>query len=292
MMPVIANPAPIATLLRPTHWVKNAFVLVPLFLSFQFTNLSMVIRSLLGVLVFSLAASAVYVGNDIVDREQDRLHEKKRNRPIASGAVPIPTAIVLLMVLLVTSLTTAFALSLQTGAIAIAYLAMNTLYSFRLKRVPIIDVFIFATGFVLRILLGGEVIGVEISRWMVLITIFLSLFLGFNKRLTEIRGFGTAHRPVLASYTSEALVVFVVVSGVMTLVTYTFYTIDQEVATRFYAPRLMYTIPVVVFGLFRYILAVFGGSDGGDVAELVTHDVSIMLSVVLWVGIVAWAHIW
>ena len=290
---MIFSPIALVSLVRPKHWTKNAFVLVPLFLSFRFFDSVALLRAAAAFVVFCLAASAVYIGNDILDRERDRLHETKRLRPVASGAIGIPAAIVSLTLLAIAATAAAFALSPGAGFLVIAYLGLNAAYSFHLKRIPIVDVFILAAGFVLRVLVGAEVIGVPVSNWMILITIFLSLFLGFGKRRSEILAEGAGeHRRVLATYTPEVLTVYIMMCGVLTIVTYAFYTIDEEVASRFFAARLLYTIPLVAFGLFRYILLVIGNGEGGDVADLVLKDKAILCSLALWVGILLWAHQW
>lgn len=284
---------PILRLLRPKHWVKNVFVLAPLFLAFRFNDLEAVIASLAGFAGFSLAASAVYVGNDIVDREKDRLHETKRYRPVASGRVSVPLALMVLVLLVAASVSMAFALAPMAGVITLTYLVLNTAYSLGLKNVVIIDVFVIAAGFVLRVWMGAEVIDVPVSQWTILITIFLSLFLGFSKRRNEIeKTEAWKHRGVLDAYSPDLLTIYIVMSAVLTITAYTFYTIDESITARFDPAVLIYSIPVVVFGLFRYMLLVIGRGEGGDVAELVTKDLPIVLSVIVWSGLLIWAHLW
>jgi len=285
--------AQIIRLLRPRHWVKNVFVLAPLFLSFRFTEAQSVIASVAGFVVFSFAASAVYVGNDIVDREKDRLHETKRLRPVASGAISVALAFTVFLVLFGASLAMAFSFTPVAGAIALTYLVLNGAYSLGLKNVVIIDVFVIAAGFVLRVWMGAAVIAVPVSQWTILITIFLSLFLGFSKRRNEIeKSEAGKHRDVLAAYSPEILNIYIMISAVLTITAYTFYTIDESVTARFDSSVLIYSIPVVVFGLFRYMLLVISRGEGGDVAELVTKDVPIICAVVVWAGILVWAHLW
>lgn len=281
------------SLARPKHWIKNGFILAPLFLSFQFFNIPLLLRAIAAFCIFCAASSAVYAGNDIIDRERDKFHEKKRLRPIASGTLSVSAALIIFFLLAILSLTTAFFLSPAAGFCVLVYIGLNSVYTFYLKRLPIVDVFILAAGFVVRVIVGAEVINVPISHWMILITIFLSLFLGFGKRYSEIQKEDAGeHRKVLSAYTPEVLKIYVMMCGILSIVTYAFYTIDIDVAERFYTSRLLYSIPVVAFGLFRYILLVIGRGEGGDVAELVIKDKVVLASIVVWVCIILWAHRW
>ena len=286
-----SNIAAIITLARPKHWIKNAFILVPLFLTFRFSDVPSLCRVAAVFAVFCAASSAVYAGNDIIDRERDRLHDTKRLRPVASGLLSVSAALVLFILLTAVSLAAGFFLSPSTGFYVLIYLGLNAAYTFWLKRIAIVDVFVLAAGFVIRVLAGAEIIDVSISHWMILITIFLSLFLGFGKRYSEIlKENAEEHRRVLSAYTPDVLKIYVVMCGILSIVTYAFYTIDSHVAKRFFTSRLLYSIPVVAFGLFRYILLVIGRGEGGDVADLVIKDKVILASLLMWAGIILWAH--
>jgi len=166
-------------LLRPKHWIKNVFVLAPLIFSFQFLVFSLSFRTFAIVISFSLAASSVYIINDIFDIERDRNHPEKKNRPIASGRVPIRSAVFLIVILIINSLCIAFLISIYALLILSIYIVINFLYSSWLKHLTLIDVFVIAIGFVLRVISGAVAANVAVSEWIILVTFFLSLFLGF-----------------------------------------------------------------------------------------------------------------
>ncbi len=281
----------IIRLLRPKHWIKNGFVLIPLIFSFQFLVVEKLLLSLVAFASFCLAASAVYVANDIIDRGRDRLHPQKRHRPIAAGRVSVGTGVIAASVLAVAAIVPPVFFTPACSLIIVAYLLMNLAYSLYLKHLVLIDVFTLAAGFVLRIAMGAAIIQVPISEWLILVTIFLSLFLGFGKRHHELTlERSVEHRGVLGSYSPEMLLLFMAMSAVLTIVVYTFYTIDPAVAEQFNSGRLVYSIPAVVFGVFRYFQLVAHEKLGGDVAEVVTGDIYIILAVGVWAAQVAWAY--
>ncbi len=283
----------IIILFRPKHWIKNIFVIAPLVFSFSFIKLDQVIVSLIAFFCFCLAASAVYTANDLFDRDRDKLHPKKMNRPIASGRISVPIAITLTTILSIASIGISYLISPISATITLLYLLINLLYSLYLKHVALLDVFTIASGFVLRVVMGAVSIQVEISTWILLVTVFLSLFLGFGKRHNELSlDNGQDHREVLGAYSTRLLSLFMAMSAVLTIVIYTFYTIDPVVVIRFHENRLMYTIPVVVFGVFRYMQLVIQENSGGDVAEVVLSDKFIKIAILIYLIQILWAFQW
>jgi len=283
----------IIKLIRPKHWIKNAFVLAPLIFSFQFLILRQVVSAINAFFCFSFAASSVYILNDIIDREKDKLHPIKSKRPIAAGRISARLGFILSLLLAAASLALSFMISLRAVGITLFYLIINLLYSLYLKQLVIVDVFTIALGFVLRVIMGAIAIQVDISAWIILATGFLSLFLGFTKRYNEIfMENGADHRAVLGLYSKQSLLIYITISAVLTIVVYAFYTVDSAIAIHFFSNRLIYSLPIVLFGVFRYIYLVLQKNVGGDVAEVVTRDKYIIIDIIIWLLSLAWAFRW
>lgn len=270
--------------MRPRQWTKNAFVLAAIVFDGQIINAPAVLRSLLGVALFCLLSSAIYIINDLADIEADRAHPKKRNRPIASGRLPVRVAILATIVLLLISLVGAALLSLNFLWIALIYLITNLAYSKWLKHIPLIDVLILASGFVLRVGAGVSIIEVQrFSPWLYVVTTLLALYLGFGKRraeLTLLEGEANSHRRVLSGYTIPLLDQFITIVSGTTIVSYSLYT--------FSAPNLpsnhsmMLTIPFVIYGIFRYLYLIQVEKAGGEPEEMLLSDRPLQATIVLW----------
>jgi decaprenyl-phosphate phosphoribosyltransferase len=288
--------------IRPHQWVKNVFVLAPMFFHkdvFLATaegpalNLTVTGRALAATGVFCLLAGAVYTINDLVDVEVDRAHPVKRLRPIASGRVPIPTARAMAIALVVVSLAIAYALSPWLAAVALVYFLENLAYSFKLKNVAFLDVGLISFGFVLRVLAGGIATGVRVSGYMILCTALLALFLGFGKRRHELALEKSAKRRAsLEAYSVRSLNVALAVTGTATVLTYLAYTLDPSTRGAFNTNYLWCTVPFTMFGILRFLLLVNGRVGRGLRAESPTQemlrDVPFILNIVLWaVAIVA-----
>lgn len=274
----------LVNLLRLKQWIKNIFVLAPLIFSLNLWNTSLLLRSLIALGSFCLASSFVYILNDIIDREKDRQHPDKRKRPLASGQVSVGVALSIGGTALLISILGAAMLDVFALAIVLGYVGLNIAYSLWIKKVVIADVVSISLGFLLRIAAGGISIDVEISLWLILTTFFLSLFLGFGKRrceLTDIDG-GEEHRPVLAQYGKQFLDYLLVSTVTLTLITYSLYVADQRTIAKLGTSRLIYTIPIVVFALFRYLYLVIQKKQGGDPGELILKDRAIAVSILLW----------
>jgi len=267
-------------LLRIHHWLKNLFLFAAPFFGGVIFEESLITKALPAFLAFSLGASSVYIFNDIMDRERDRLHPLKKDRPIASGIVALKTALLLLMILLSLSIY----LSLLTGRgfllYLLLYIFLQILYSIKLKSLVIIDIFAIAAGFVIRVLAGGVAFHVEVSPWLFATIFMISLVLASGKRLSEVMQLSTnasQHRESLGSYSDSFLREIFLISSGTALVTYALYTVEQS-------PDLMYTIPLVTFGLFRYLLLAEKGL--GDATEALTRDLPLSLTVILWLLLV------
>lgn len=272
--------------IRPADWVKNVFVAAPLFFSGQATVWAKVWMTGLVVAAFCAMSSAVYLFNDIADREHDRLHPRKRHRPIAAGAVTIGVA-VMSMVALVGLALASVSFSYQVMLLVAGYGLMNVAYSLWLKHIVILDVFCIGIGFVLRVFGGGLAIDVPPSSWLVLATFLLSLFLALAKRRHELLAMpekANNHRPVLELYSIRLLDELISVVTPVTLLTYILYTLDHATMERFHSEHLYLSTPFVTFGIFRYLYLVHVRDSGGSPTDLVIGDIPLITAILSWIG--------
>ena len=262
-------------LLRPKHWIKNLFVLAPLIFSGLFTHKSDTLLALFGTLLFCVAASLVYVINDLADARVDALHPVKRlTRPLASGAVSIAAARVILVVLSALLLAGSF-VSVPLVAVLITYILLNVLYSTWLKRVPVVDIFCVAAGFVLRVYAGAVVIDVPLSSWMLVTTLSIALYLAAIKRRDELDVQGNGARAVLDQYTVPLLDRFALMSSVCAMVFYSLFVVTTR-------PMLAFTIPLVLFGIFRYWFLVDRHGRGESPTDALWSDRPLAVTVLMW----------
>ncbi len=270
--------------MRPRQWTKNVFVLAALVFDRQLFTLDSVLRSVGGMLLFCLLSSSVYIINDIRDVEADRQHPVKRNRPIASGKLPVPVAIGTVVVLLITTFTLAFFLSRQFFIIAAIYFAFNLAYSMGLKNLLLVDVLIIAAGFVLRVAAGVSLIEVErFSPWLYVVTTLGALFIGFGKRRAEmmlLEQNANNHRKVLDGYTLPFLDQMITIVSSTTLIAYSLYTFSAPNLPSNHA--MMLTIPFVLYGIFRYLWLLQVKKEGGAPEEILLSDRPIQVVVLLW----------
>lgn len=281
------TPRAILAQMRVRQWTKNLVLFAGVVFSHHFTDPGELLRAGLGFLAFSLLASGVYVLNDIQDVEKDRIHPKKRFRPIAAGVIPIPAAWVLLAVLLVAGLALGAWLGRDFLAVGAIYFALNVAYSLRLKHVVILDVMIIAMGFVLRAVAGVELLrsGEAISPWLLICTLFLALFLAVCKRRNErvlLAGNAEEHRKTLEEYPPEFIDQLVPVVTAATVISYAIYTVSPQTVANFGTGALVYTIPFVVFGIFRYLYLVYRRQGGGSPSEVLLTDLPTLGNVLLW----------
>lgn len=278
-------------LLRPSQWVKNAFVLAPLLFSGRASESPAILAALGALAAFCLVSSCVYVFNDIADREADRAHPTKRNRPIAAGRIAAGPATALGLVLGVGALALAYAVAPTVAMILGIYLGLNVVYTARLKRVVLLDVFSLAAFFVLRLLAGAAAVEVTPSIWLLLCGGLLALYLGFAKRRHELTLLGdgsTSHREVLAHYSPIFLDQMSVVLLSVTIVSYIMYTVFSETAVEVGSNMLVYSAVFVLYGVFRYLYLVHQ-REGGSPTETLLTDAAIMVNVLLWLAYCGWA---
>lgn len=263
-------------IIRPKQWIKNLMVFFPPFLSGSFFYPDILNKGIAPFLAFCFASSCSYVFNDIYDFDYDAVHPRKRTRPLASGKVSMAVARGLVVLLLILSLALAWSVSTLFVLYVGAYLAVSGLYTLFLKRIPVFDVFCISLGFVLRLYGGGEAFDVYVSDWLFLSVFLLSLFLSFGKRFSEQKILGNeagSHRSTLKDYPGGFLESAMYLTGSAVLMTYAMYAINT--------PLMVYTVPLCVFGLLRYLMRIKAGNDG-DPAEVLFKDPALFVVGVLW----------
>jgi 4-hydroxybenzoate polyprenyltransferase len=271
--------------LRPRQWTKNLLVFAGLIFSRHLLDLDLLWRVCAGFVLFCLLSGGTYLLNDVVDAERDRGHPRKRLRPVASGRVPVRVAGTVGALLLAGASAGAFALSTRFGFVALAYAVLLTGYSLGLKHVVIVDALVIASGFVLRALAGVVVIDAEFSDWLLLCTILLALFLTFGKRrheLVTLEDGALDHRPILSEYSPQLLDQMIAVVTASTLMAYALYTVAPETQTRLGTTQMPWTIPFVLYGLFRYLYLLYRRDLGGDPSEHLITDRALLVAVALW----------
>ena len=281
----------LAQLLRPHHWVKNGFVLAGLLFGHAWGQPGYTAAALLATLAFCLASSAVYAFNDANDAAHDREHPDKKDRPVARGAISPAAALAIAAGLALAALALAAWTGWRVAAIVAGYLGLNAAYSLGLKRVPVLDVFIIAAGFMLRLLAGTWGIGIEPSRWLLACGFLLTLFLGFAKRRAELGHLAedaAQHRPVLEAYTLAFLDKATLTCVVGMVVTYALYTVAEDTVALHGTEDLIWTLPWVLLGSFRYLFRLHYRGGGGDPAQELLRDPMLAAAALGWVGTVAW----
>ena len=276
--------------MRPRQWTKNVLVLAGLIFSKNLSNPVLLFKTLVAFFVFCLLSSTVYIINDLKDITSDRYHPTKKFRPLASGQLKPSTAIASAATLIIF----AFALSLFLGKnfifVGLIYFTLLTFYSFLFKKIVILDVLVLSSGFVLRAIAGAVAIEVSISSWLLTCTIFLALFLSLSKRRNEIVVLGTQanhHREILAEYSLGLLDQFIAIVTACALISYSLYTADDETVARLGTENLVYTIPFVIFGIFRYLYLVHKKSLGGSPDRVLIEDKPELINNILWLITVA-----
>ncbi len=270
---------------RPKQWTKNSLVFFGLIFALKLTDPHLVLRSLAGFAVFCAASSGVYLFNDLADIDKDRQHPQKRHRPLAAGIITPTQTIALGLVLFVGSIAGGFALGSVFGLLTMLYLAITSAYSARLKHVVLIDLFVLATGFVIRAAAGAIVVGVPISPWLYVCTVLASLFLGLGKRRSELvtlSGDARNHRPILDEYSIPLLDQLIVIVTSATMMAYSLYTFSAENLPADHS--MMLTIPFVLYGLFRYMYLMHRRDGGGSPEDALLGDRPLLASTVLWMG--------
>jgi 4-hydroxybenzoate polyprenyltransferase len=272
--------------LRPHQWTKNLVVFAAIALSKHLFEAEPLVRAALAFVAFCGLSGTVYLINDVADVERDRLHPLKRLRPIASGEMQPRSAALFAAVLGLACLALSAALGPRFGACAVAYLALNLLYSFRLKEMVILDVLSISLGFVLRAVAGAVVIGALISEWLLVCTLLLALFLALAKRrheLTSLTDLASGHRKILSEYSPYLLDQMISVVTASCLTAYAFYTLAPETVEKYKTDRLAWTIPFVLYGIFRYLYLVHQKEQGGSPTDILATDRPLLVNVALWV---------
>jgi 4-hydroxybenzoate polyprenyltransferase len=271
--------------MRPNQWVKNTVIFAGVIFARHFENTGDLLRVLGAFAIFCALASAVYLFNDIRDRDTDRVHPQKKDRPIAAGRVSVSMAGGTAVVLFAIGLLAAWQLGGQFFLAAAAYVVLSVAYSFALKHVAVLDVMIVASGFVIRAVAGAAAIPVAISPWLIVCTSLLALFLGFGKRRSEIEALGgdaTSHRAALEGYTLPLLDQLIAVTTASTVVAYALYTLAPDTHEKFGTINLIWTLPFVMYGVFRYLYLIYGANKGGNPTRALLTDVPILINGALW----------
>ncbi|MAT38779.1 MAG: decaprenyl-phosphate phosphoribosyltransferase, partial [Ectothiorhodospiraceae bacterium] len=261
--------------MRPKHWTKNLFVLAPLLFSQHLFELSNILYAVAGFFLFSFISSSIYLLNDAIDAESDKLHPVKKHRPIAAGVLPKSIAYISSIVLAGVTLGTAFITKTEFGYVLAGYFSLNVLYTLYLKKAVIVDVMTIAISFLLRIIAGAVIIAVPISEWLLICGSLLALFLGFSKRRHEISVMdeeASKHRPVLNEYNIGFLDQMISLVTASTLISYMLYTVDEDTVARFGSKYLIATVPFVLYGLFRYLYVLHLHELGGSPTRALLTD--------------------
>jgi 4-hydroxybenzoate polyprenyltransferase len=272
--------------LRPGQWTKNLFVFAGLLFAERLFEPSSVARSVAAFVIFCALSGVVYLVNDVMDRENDRLHPVKRRRPIAAGDLSVTAAISVAVTLTVLALSASAFLGWKFLAVAAGYISLQTLYSGPLKHIVILDVLTISVGFVLRAVAGAVVLDVAISHWLLVCMILLALFMALAKRRLELvllAAGATSHRPILGEYSAYLLDQMIGVVTASTLIAYIFYTISPETEQKFGTEWLGLTIPFPLYGIFRYLYLVHQREGGGSPSDLLLNDRPLLACVTLWV---------
>jgi 4-hydroxybenzoate polyprenyltransferase len=275
--------------LRPHQWTKNLVVLAALIFAERLFHGPSLTAAAIAFGIFCILSGAVYLVNDLVDVEQDRRHPVKRERPLASGKLSRGVAMVAAAMIMIVAFLGAFTLGTPFGIAAVVYFVMMTAYSLALKNVVILDVLIVALGFVLRAIAGALAIDVAFSNWLLVCTLLLALFLALAKRrheLTLLAGDAVEHRKILGEYSPYLLDQMIAVVTASTLVSYAFYTLAPETVAKFGTDRLIWTLPFVLYGIFRYLYLVHRKEEGGSPTRVLLNDRPILVTVALWAATV------
>ena len=267
---------PYISLIRIRQWIKNLFIFAPLLFAERFLDVASVLLALKAFILFSFVSSIIYIFNDILDLESDRRHPvKSKERPIASGLISVRQALMaaFLLIACVLYLISGFPLTVILGAVT--YIVINLLYSIKFKHIPIIDIFCIASGFLIRIYVGAAAINVPISSWMLITVLSLSIFLASIKRLQELKAIRHDARGVLLSYSEKLLEQYILTAQICSIVFYSLFVISER-------KRLWVTIPLVIYGFYRYLYLVELKGKGESPTDVVLTDVPLIIVLIMW----------
>lgn len=272
--------------MRPHQWLKNLFIFAPIIFSQNIFNLPFLLKTIVAFILFCILSGSLYILNDLKDLEEDKLHPSKSKRPIPSGRLKKSTAFLFFIILSVLALILSIALNIYFFIAALIYFLLQVAYSFWLKHVVILDVFVVASGFFIRVVAGGLAIDVHLSSWLLICTILLSLFMAMSKRRHELvllEENAGSHRPILKEYNPYLLDQMIAVVTASTLIAYCLYTISEETVSKFGTARLVYTVPFVLYGIFRYLYLVHQRTEGGSPEVLIIKDKPLLVDLFLWI---------
>lgn len=278
-------------LLRPHQYIKNIFIVFPIFFSLQLNNLDLLMDVMIALIAFSIASSAVYIINDILDRESDQKHPEKKHRPLASGSIEINQAIRVMLLLLLTAIWIMGYLSTTALSLMLLYIGLNIFYSFHLKHIAIIDINIIAIGFVIRLFVGAVVSNTPLSVWIVTMTFLLALFLALAKRRDDILIFldtGKKMRKVVDGYNLPFIDGAMFILSSVVIVAYILYTTSSNVALKFGTDYLYITAFFVILGILRYLQITFVEQNSGNPTKVLLHDRFLQLTIIAWMGCFFW----
>ena len=278
-------------LMRPHQYIKNLFIFLPLFFALKITDTALLTNAFIAFIAFSLTVSAIYTLNDYHDIEEDRQHPKKKNRPLASGAISKSQAIIIMAMLATAGFVLMATLSLKAVGILTAYVFMNIAYSFSLKYVTILDITIIAIGFVLRLFIGSAVTDIPLSMWIVIMTFLLALFMALAKRRDDVLIYldtGKKMRKVIDGYNLQFLDTAMAIMASVVIVAYTIYTTSAEVVARVHSEYLYLTALFVILGIMRYLQVAFVLKDSGSPTKIVLKDRFMQLTLIGWVLTFVW----
>ena len=273
-------------LTRPTQWLKNGVLLAALVFAGEMSHTIKVELALFGVVVFCLLSSAIYTFNDLIDREQDRQHPLKKERPLASGKVSVGQAVLMIIILLILGMAGAWFINMDFFIISLVFIGLNLLYTLFLKNIVILDAMSVGISFVIRAWAGAIAIGVTASTWMLINTLLLALFLSFGKRRHELvllEEGAIAHRKILGHYSPYLLDQMTGVTTASVVVMYMLYSFSTEVSEKLGTDYLFLTIPFVVYGIFRYLYLIHKKDKGGSPTRVLITDLPILVTVLLWI---------
>ena len=278
--------------LRPRQWTKNLAVFAPLLFAKGLLNGQAVLRACIAVLSFCLLSGGVYLLNDWVDREKDRLHPEKKNRPIAAGLISRRLVASTALLCWVFGLTLAYVARPLFAGVAAGFLTLQVLYTFVFKRWVIVDVMVIALGFVIRVVGGGIAISVPVSNWLYLCTLLLAVFLGFAKRwheLSSLQADAVGHRENLSEYSLPMLDQMLSIVAASCILAYGLYTVAQDTIEHVGSDRLKYTVPFVIYGIFRYLFLIHRRGAGGSPDRVLLSDLPMVVDILLYLAVAAWA---
>ncbi len=274
-------------LLRVPQWIKNLFVFVPLLFSLHLFEKEYLLTSLFAFIIFSLASSFIYIINDVIDLESDAAHPKKKSRPLPSGRIKKLSALILAAFIFIILIVLSFFSDKSFQMFLIGFIILNVLYSFSFKHIVILDVFSIAAGFTIRVLAGAAIINVPVSSWLILTTMFISLFLGVMKRHSELEQVANIEngttRKVLSDYSITFTNQMATVTAAGVIICYALYTVSQRTTSIFGTENLIYTTPFVVFGIFRYMYLEYLNQKGENTTQIMLSDIPMIITVLLYI---------